>query len=205
MRFVFFLYSCLFYMPSTAQLLPAFHDLPVQWLAAEHWHWQGQQVTSQRFTSSRSVVDVAQQIQRRLDEDLQVQRLPTAWLLSFEKAHTHYLILLSAQSTGSQGWLSSLALQAESNPKPPQVFTGLFQHSWTMQHVEQSATYFIFQAHRPKEVMRRLVQSRLLQHGWKANACESVDWCDWHKEAKKMLIWHDPNDERWHVLWWPAT
>ncbi|HHU95613.1 MAG TPA: hypothetical protein GXX62_11135 [Alcaligenaceae bacterium] len=205
MRWLAFLFFSCFSFPAWPQLLPVFHDLPVQWLAIEQWHWQGQPVASQRFKSQHAVVEVAQQIQQRLEADLLIQRLPSAWLLSFEHSGAHYLILLSALAKGSEGWLSSLVLKPTLSSKPPVVFDGLYQHSWVVQPQDLRALYVVLQPNRGQLSMRTLLQARLKRQGWSPESCAVTAWCDWQNGAQRMRIWIDSSTHYWHVIWWPKA
>lgn len=187
-----------------AQPLADFKDLSVQWLQAEKWLWQGQSVVSQHFYSSLQVEALAQQIQQRIDSDLRIQRLASAWLLSFDRAATHYLILLSAQSKGSQGWFSSLSLH-NTTTDPPPIFNGLYSHSWQLQSEQNHPTYLILEPKTPNQSTYVKLKNRLLQQGWKnTRTCQITQWCQWQKASQKMIWWLDQNSTRWHVLWWPA-
>lgn len=199
----------------TAHVLPVLQDLPVRWQSIERWHWQGQQLTSQQFSSDQDVIVIAQQIQQRIDTDLRIQRLSTAWLLSFEQEKTHYLIFLSTAKKGIKGWLSSLDLTnpplSVSISAPPLVFLGLYQHSWSVKSVDLTApTYFVLQPIEKEKRQNHQLWSkfthRLKREGWSGNVCEGMtSWCQWQHGSQKLEVWVDPNDGLWHALWWPKS
>lgn len=197
------LFYCASFLVAQAQPLPALKDLPVQWLSAEKWLWQGQSIVSQRFHSQLEVVDLAQHIQQRIDSDLRIQRLASAWLLSFDKAKTHYLILLSAQSQGSQGWFSSLSLHANTI-NPPAVFNNLYEHSWQLQSEQSTSLYFMLNLTDSIQKSHTKLLARLQQQGWKnTQNCQISQWCKWQKASQQIIWWADKHRTRWHVLWWP--
>ena len=210
----------LFCTATHAHILPILSDLPVQWQSEESWNWQGQPISSQRFSSDSELTYVAQQIQQRLESmaDLRVQRLSSSWLLSFEKNQIHYLILLSAQQQGSHGWLSSMSLAVTSDlsksalPKPPLEFAGLYEHSWSLSAINSADIkpygvlphYFILQPVRKNKKAEQALFMRLQRYGWRNRNCNNKQFCQWHKGKKKMLVWVDSKDGLWHLLWWPV-
>lgn len=205
------------FMPSVySQELLTLSDLPVVWQPAEQWQWQGQDLLSQRFSSEQDIATVAQHIQRQLQEvDLRVQRLASAWLLSFdyEPTNTHYLFLLSAQAQGTAGWMSTMKPSGRENQTialmPSALFAGLYQHSWSvkLKHLDTDSSrepvYVLLQpVSHNKKLWQQLV-TRLTKHTWQGGACTPGQWCQWHKYSQKLWLWADVNRGLWHVLWWP--
>lgn len=217
--------GCLLFLTAThAHMLPVLSDLPVQWQPEESWYWQGQPISSQRFSSDSELKHVAQQIQQRLQPiaDLRLQRLSSSWLLSFEKNHTHYLILLSAQQQGSHGWLSSMSLASAngfSEPvpsMPPIELSGLYQHSWSLSTIRADdikmygvsdvlPQYFILQPVRKNKKAEQVLFIRLQRYGWHGGYCDNNQLCQWQKDKKRLLFWVDPKNSLWHLLWWSAS
>lgn len=198
---------------SKTQMLVGFQDLPVSWQKMEKWQWQGQSISSQRFSTDQDVFFITQQIQQRIATDLRLQRLSSSWLLSFNQDHTHYLILLSAQQNGTQGWLSSLSLKEQSVSAsfvdPPVIFSGLYQHSWYLQSTEFSGPdYFVLKPliSEKKKINHDWLElmHRLKRQGWRGSFCKkSSSWCQWEQGVQKLMVWVDPKNGLWHVLWWP--
>lgn len=195
-------------------LIPAFDHLPVQWQKAERWQWQGQEIFSQRFSSDHDVLTLSALIEQRLEAvDLRIQRLSSSWLLSFDDlpTHTHYLLLLSAQSKGTQGWLSTLTLAPKSpalnNLTPPSLFNGLYQHSWHLRipSTEQEPLYFVLQPTSQSSTLWAQFKRRLMQHAWSGALCDQGQWCQWQKAAQRLTLWVDPKQGLWHVLWWSGS
>lgn len=192
-------------------LIPAFDHLPVQWQKAERWQWQGQEIVSQRFNSEHDVLSLSELIEQRLGAvDLRIQRLPSSWLLSFDdlSTHTHYLLLLSAQSKGTQGWLSTLTLDPKAlatNLAPPKLFNGLYQHSWRLQTTEKEPLYFVLQPLSQSPSLWSQLKKRLVQEAWSGALCDQNQWCQWQKAAQHFTLWIDPKQGLWHVLWWSES
>lgn len=210
---VFLAYGLLGSMAVSQELL-TFLELPVQWQKAERWQWQGQDLLSQRFSSKQDVATVAFQIQKLApDVDLRVQRLASAWLLSFDHAptHTHYLFLLSAQSQGTEGWFSTMKLlKNQKSPAalvPSTLFTGLYQHSWSLSdpdaHNMDEPFYVLLQPINSSKRLWLQLNNRFIQQAWQGGSCLKGQWCQWYKNTQKLWLWVDPKQGLWHVLWWP--
>lgn len=191
-------------------------ELPVTWLPAEQWQWQGQELSSQRFQSQHDVATLAQHIQKQLPTvDLRVQRLASSWLLSFDHqaTGTHYLFLLSAQVQGTAGWLSTMKLiETKGQPValvPPVVFAGLYAHSWSSGNLAMAVTtrqepfYSLLQPVNASQRLWQQINTRLIQQAWVGGYCAMGQWCQWHKNTQKLWLWVDPKLGLWHVLWWP--
>lgn len=199
---------CVFSMNTAWALhLPAFEDLPVQWKPKELWQWQGQTLLSQRFSSTHDVATLAALIQQRVEPSgLRIQRMSSSWLLSFDhfSKDAHYLLLLSAQPNGSQGWFSAMQLPntEQNNVMPPALFTGLYQHSWSIGHQENEAgsVYFVLQPILPEPRFWQHLKTRLQGQLWQEQGCEVGQWCRWHKEKQQLWLWVDAEQGLWHVL-----
>lgn len=189
-------------------------ELPVVWQPAERWQWQGQDLSSQRFSSQQHIANVAQHIQNQLQGvDLRVQRLASAWLLSFDHppTHTHYLFLLSAQTQGTEGWMSTMRLTDRKNHTSafmlPALFSGLYQHSWHIREVNENNTkeplYVLLQPNNKSQKLWRQLNARLIKQNWQGGSCLVNQWCQWHKNSQTLWLWMDPKQGLWHVLWWP--
>lgn len=212
--FGFFLMYVFLLPTAFSQELPTFTDLPVQWQPLERWQWQGQKLSSQRFSSKHDVFIVAQQIQKHAAGiNLRVQRLASAWLLSFdhEPTKSHYLFLLSAQSHGTVGWFSIMSLVNTQNSTatlvPTTLFTGLYENSWSIGNVDENTIdeplYVLLKPKSRSQKLWQQLNTRLLQYAWQGASCQRGQWCQWHKGLQKIWFWEDSQLGLWHVLWWP--
>lgn len=176
-------------------------SLPVQWSQVEQWVWQGQKLSTQGFKSEKDAASLLKALHDQLDSDLYIQRLPTAWVVSFERQHTHYLMLLHMDASGSSGWLSRMFMR-ESRAAVPSVFNSLYEHSWSTALLGDDATYMVLrlQPYQQKNALLHLKQ-RLNRLGWQPVGCIDSKWCSWTKSQQYIQLWIDQTHLHWHILW----
>lgn len=189
-----------------AQLLPTLIPLPVQWQQVETWWWQGQQIRSQRFTSTRSVSELTQQIPLLIHQDLTALSLSTSRVLSFFEQGQHFLLVLSEQKKGTNGWLSSLDLRDAKGPQVAPIFKGLYEHAWTMQPPSTQPVYLVLRPAVSKNDFSQVLHQRLLSQGWQGGhvSCSASLPCKWEQNAQRLVFWQDLKQNFWHVLWWQS-
>ncbi|GGE68128.1 MAG TPA: hypothetical protein K8U84_06785 [Paenalcaligenes hominis] len=186
-----------------AQLLPALTQWPVQWQPIEQWHWQGQRIQRQAFTSSSSALELINQLPTLLPYDLNALALPSNWIVKFFADEQYFLLFLTAQHQQATGWLSSLSFQTR-QLRIPAVFDGLYEHKWVMQAQAQPPSYVVLQAHRPFLKSAQRLRLRLQAQGWIAGVqdCVLTAPCEWSKKQERLMIWQEPRQGVWHILWW---
>ena len=186
-----------------AQLLPSLSGWPVQWQSTEQWHWQGQRIQRQDFTSPSSALELMNQLPNLLPYNLKALALPNAWMVSFFADEKHFLLFLAAQQQSATGWLSSMTVLTDQQAIPS-VFDGLYEHKWFMQAQTQQPSYLVLQAHRPFAKNTHRLTRRLQNQGWASaiQDCALVVACEWSKKRQRLLIWQEPRQGLWHILWW---
>lgn len=188
-----------------AQILPALASLPAEWQPLEEWHWQGRLIQSQRFSSSKSTTELIQILPELLHQELTALALSSARVVSFFEQDRHFLLVLSTKKHGTSGWLSSLELKEQTLSLAP-VFSGLYEHSWSMQAQASSPVYVVLQPQSPVFSAWQALQTRLIAQGWRGqpHLCLSSLPCEWIQGKQRLLLWQGAKQEFWHVLWWPS-
>lgn len=186
-----------------AQLLPLLNGWPVQWQSVEQWQWQGQRIQRQGFSSSNSALELMNHLPDLLPYDLNALALPNAWLVNFFADEKHFLLFLAAQHQNVTGWLSSITFLTD-HQSIPSVFEGLYEHRWLMQTQTQQPRYLVLQARKPFTKNNHRLKRRLQDQGWTSalQDCALTVACEWKKNQQRLLIWQEPRQGLWHVLWW---
>lgn len=196
LRFMLQGLGCLLMSAQSAHAL----NLPVQWSKMEQWSWQGQELSQQHFTSTHDALSILRSLHEQVDRDLFVQRLPSAWVVSFEQLQQHYLLMLQTTPSGAFGWLSRFKMTAFS-PPIARVFAPFYEHSWQMSALGDSHEYTVLRlsAQQRKTAWSQLKQ-RLIQFGWQPLSCAAAHWCSWQNSSQHLQVFQDNHSRYWYVL-----
>ena len=188
-----------------AQIIPALASLPAEWQTLEEWRWQGRLIQSQRFSSNKSATELIQILPELLQQELTAVALSSAQVVSFFEQDRHFLLWLSTQPQGTSGWLSSLDLKEQPLPIAP-VFSGLYEHIWSMQAQGPGPVYVVLRPQSPVTRTWHALHHRLIAQGWSGSPhfCLSSLPCEWTQEKQRLILWRDLKQEFWHVLWWQS-
>lgn len=183
----------------SADIVKHFSSVDVVWDDLEAMSVGGVAMRMAGFSSSDSADVVAQKLTQASSVFDRVLTMPGHLVLSGIKKSWHWLALISVSASGSYGYVSALQSRSVSPigslPWMPQHFPALFVIRDA--HDSQMLTQYAHQFPFSWVALRKSVEQRLLQQGWKHQAgvdAVSSPW-KWRRAGEQLSIVMVPDKE----------